>query len=177
MSHEQKKILNNFKCPSCESDLTKKECDNSFKSYYDKVNREASKIKEMIPVLYVYTHNGKRYFKSPDNYDIYLIEEIANLSVEGFIANNRMPKGDESRRNDKYGITHVNHFFTQRNNVVLSKLNELIEKSLYPQRTKFLLIDINQLISFIQPLLVYRTVMIQAFFRTFTAKKEFFTLS
>ena len=42
-----------------------------------------------------------------------------------------MPVGGESRRNDKYGITHAHHFFTKRNLYVISCLwnaiNELEE--------------------------------------------------
>ncbi|WP_218185226.1 DNA methyltransferase [Methanogenium cariaci] len=40
-----------------------------------------------------------------------------------------MPNGDESRRNDKYGITHVHHFYTKRNLWVLAALKDKIDKS------------------------------------------------
>jgi DNA modification methylase len=142
MSHEKKQILDEFTCPGCSSSLQKKDCENLFENYFDKINNTVSKIKKMIPVLYVYTCNGKRYFKRPDIEDLELIDKIKEIDPSGFIAKTRMPEGDESRRNDKYGITNVNHFFTYRNNILLSELNKLIEKSKYPKRTKFLLMDI-----------------------------------
>ena len=142
MSHENKKILNEFTCSNCGSNLLKKECTNLLDNYFDNITGKVEKIKKMVPVLYVYTYNNKRHFKKPDKYDLDLIKDINEVEIKSFVANNRMPLGDESRRNDKYGITNVNHFFTKRNNLVLSRLNTLIEKSRYPQRTKFLLIDI-----------------------------------
>lgn len=142
MSHEQKQILDEFTCQSCSSTLRKKDCDNLFENYFDKITSSVERIKKMVPVLYVYTCNGKRFHKKPDLEDLDLIKEIKEIEPKGFIAQSRMPLGDESRRNDKYGITNVNHFFTYRNNIVLSELNLLIEKSKYPKRTKFLLMDI-----------------------------------
>jgi len=38
-----------------------------------------------------------------------------------------MPEGDESRRNDPAGITHVHHFYTKRNSLALSSLRRLAE--------------------------------------------------
>jgi len=35
-----------------------------------------------------------------------------------------MPEGDESRRNDKLGVTHVHHFYTRRNLWVLAAINQ-----------------------------------------------------
>jgi DNA modification methylase len=142
MSHEKKIILDYFDCPSCSSRLSKKECKNLMTSEFDADSNEVVKIKKMIPVLYVYSYNSKRYYKKPDEIDLTLLAEIKTIENKLFIANNRMPEGDESRRNDKYGITNVNHFFTRRNNLVLAQLNYLIEKSAYPLRTKFLLVDI-----------------------------------
>jgi 16S rRNA G966 N2-methylase RsmD len=142
MSHEQKEILDEFKCPNCNSFLTKKKCDNLLENYFDNITGQVQQIKKMVPVLYVYTYQNKRFYKQPDEEDFNLLEKLKKLKPSGFVANDRMPMGDESRRNDKYGITNVHHFFTHRNNLVLSELNMLIEKSGYPQRTKFLLMDI-----------------------------------
>lgn len=33
-----------------------------------------------------------------------------------------MPEGDEARRNDGFGVTHVHHFYTKRNLIVLAKI-------------------------------------------------------
>lgn len=47
----------------------------------------------------------------------------------------RMPEGDESRRNDRIGMTHVNHFFSTRNLWALARLWYLISK-IKDERTK-----------------------------------------
>ena len=52
-----------------------------------------------------------------------------------------MPKGDESRRNDKFGITHVHHFYTKRNLLILSEIYEKI----ITKRNKRLLITFQSI--------------------------------
>src|SRR5699024_6146936 len=42
---------------------------------------------------------------------------------------NRMPEGDEARRNDKLGFTHVHHFFTKRNLLTLANFYEKAKSS------------------------------------------------
>lgn len=60
--------------------------------------------------------------------DSTLLEQISLLSIDDWVPVVRMPEGEESRRNDKFGITHVHHFFTRRNLISLSKLFALIRK-------------------------------------------------
>ena len=68
----------------------------------------------------------QRIEKTPDALDLALIEKIEQLEIPYWFPTDRMPEGDESRRNDPIGITHVHHFYTRRN---LWVLGALISKS------------------------------------------------
>ena len=69
-----------------------------------------------------------------------LIKKIDEMKIKDWYPHNRMPKGDESRRNDAKGekwgdtwrkgyhagITHVHHFYTKRTILILSKVYKKI---------------------------------------------------
>jgi len=121
------KIKKEYKCPSCNADITKKESNLVMETYFDKsINKEVS-IAKQEPVLINYTFNKSRFEKKPDEEDLRKIEKINNLEIPYWYPTNRMPKGEEARRNDERGITHVHHFYTRRNLWVLSSLMDKVK--------------------------------------------------
>ncbi|MEQ6050786.1 DNA methyltransferase [Lysinibacillus capsici] len=131
VDRDEKKVENEFNCPSCQAILTKrkikplliKEYDNILGSIVEKVSQKL--------VLINYTYNGKRYDKVPDQSDLKLIKEIENIEWSFEIPTDRMIDGDESRRNDKIGLTHTHHFFTKRNMLTISYILEKVKDSEY----------------------------------------------
>lgn len=115
-------VKSKFKCSNCSAELTKRECSKSKKLVYDSRLDTTIEILEQLPALISYTYNGKRYSKTPDKFDLDLIEEIDNLNIPYWYPIDRMCEGSESRRNDKNGITHVHHFYTKRNLYTLACL-------------------------------------------------------
>jgi len=68
------------------------------------------------------------------------------MDIPYWYPTDRMPEGEESRRNDKLGITHVHHFYTKRNLWVLAILFDRINKSSIEQKLLKLLFT-SQLIN------------------------------
>lgn len=139
VSHEEKKIISEFKCPNCGSLQQKNGNSIKRETVFDESSSQSKQIISQNPVLVIYDFKGKSYKKSPDSNDFALIERISKYKPSNFLPTNRMPVGDESRRNDKIGITQVHDFFFKRSQIVLSAFLEKIEKSLIPSRLKFLL--------------------------------------
>jgi DNA modification methylase/DNA-directed RNA polymerase subunit RPC12/RpoP len=140
MDMTQQKVLDEFKCPHCKSVNTKDDADKVIVTKYDSALKETIRTIKSIPVLIVYTYKEKRYQKAPDNYDFELISKIENSDFNGlWVPSYRMPEGDESRRNDKSGITHIHHFYTKRNLSALGMLNRKIENSQLSTKLKFIL--------------------------------------
>ncbi|CCJ33845.1 hypothetical protein [Caloramator australicus] len=104
--------------------LKKNNLERAKTTVYDRALKEFITQAKQVPVLINYTVNGKRYEKKPDEFDLRLIQKIDDMDIPYWYPTNRMPEGDESRRNDKYGITHVHHFYIKRNLWVLSCLNK-----------------------------------------------------
>lgn len=127
---EDGKVKDIFNCMTCGVELKKRDLETAFMTFYDAaINITVRQVKQ-VPVLINYTvvsgGRKKRFNKKPDGFDLKLIQRINESPIPYWFPTDRMPEGDESRRNDKNGITHVHHFYTKRNLLVLSDVYEKI---------------------------------------------------
>lgn len=128
VSLKNKKILNEFECHSCSKRLTKKDLENCFETKYDRPISKTIKSVKQEPVLINYTYNGKRYERPLEEFELDVIKKIEEFNIEYFYPINRMIEGDESRRNDKTGLTHVHHLYPKRNLIILSYLFKRVKE-------------------------------------------------
>ena len=115
-------VKDEFLCTHCRAELTKKACSHAFTKEFDPYINEIVECTIQRPVLIAYEGAKGEITKVPDVYDLELIEKIESIKIPYSVPTDRMPIGGESRRNDKYGITHSHHFFTKRNLYTLSTL-------------------------------------------------------
>jgi hypothetical protein len=106
-----KDVLN---CPHCRSTLTKRQMDRATEHWFDPVSKSPVQRAKQQLALINYDAQGTTYEKLPDVFDIALDAKISDIVPENFYPTARMPKGDESRRNDPIGLTHVHHFYRPR---------------------------------------------------------------
>src|SRR5699024_795449 len=73
-----------------------------------------------------YNKGNKRFTKKPDYFDLQLLEKIDSLigHFQLSVPTNRMPMGDEARRNDKSGIKYTHQFYTSKNLMLLALIWE-----------------------------------------------------
>jgi len=117
---ENGKVREVFICPHCSSELKKTSCTRAQATHIDSKLNDTVTMAKQIPVLIIYSLGKKRYEKMPDAYDLALIEKIDAMDIPYWYPMDRMCEGSESRRNDRYGITHVHQFYTRRNLAVLA---------------------------------------------------------
>jgi len=120
---EEGRVRDEFPCPHCGADLTKRTLERATERVYDRDIGEFITRARQVPVLINYSVGNKRFKKKPDQYDLELIRKIEESEIPYWYPTDRMPEGDESRRNDPLGITHVHHFYTKRNLWVLATFN------------------------------------------------------
>jgi len=125
------KVKDNFNCPQCLSLLNKRSLERAWQSSYDSVLNKVVKQSKQTPVLINYSVGTSRFIKKPDNEDLALIAKIDNTNATEWFPSARMMDGKETRRNDPAGLTHVHHFYTKRNLLVLAKLKSLLPSSKY----------------------------------------------
>ena len=116
------KVHDEFPCPHCGATLTKRRMERAWITKYDIYIQQTIRQAKQVPVLINYSLGKKRFEKTPDAFDLALIEKIEQLEIPYWFPTDRMPEGEESRRNDPIGITHVHHFYTRRNLWVLGAI-------------------------------------------------------
>jgi rubredoxin len=123
------KVRDTFPCPGCAAAVTKRALTRATERVWDSaLGREIERARQ-VPVLINYSVGKQRYEKKPDAADLALIQKIEASEIPYWYPTNRMPEGDESRRNDPQGITHVHHFYTRRNLWVLTCLAEKLRST------------------------------------------------
>jgi DNA modification methylase len=114
------KILDEFPCPHCSAQLSKRNMERAWATKFDTSLKETVRQSKQIPVLINYLAKGKKFEKVPDDNDLSLIEQIENSEIPYWHPTERMMEGKETRRNDPIGITHVHQFYTKRNLWILA---------------------------------------------------------
>lgn len=142
---EDGKVLDEFYCPECNSKLNKKSLQKVWESKLDSITGEIIKQTKSTPVLVCYKENRRNKLKKINNYDSEILKKVEDYEITQWVPSDRMPEGDEARRNDRTGITNVHHFYTKRNLVILSEIHEEILKSNY--RDSLLLLFTSHLIN------------------------------
>lgn len=130
VSDDTKTIKSEFPCPHCGSDCFKKNMDKVWETSFDSLLNRSVTMNKKIPVRVNYTCNGKRGEKNVSIEDIELLNKIDGIDLSNF-SSYRMPEGDESRRNDKSGITHTHQFYTKRNFIFSSYVQQLIGDDIF----------------------------------------------
>ncbi len=139
MDMKQKKVLDEFLCPKCNSLNSKSNSEKAWITVFDQGLNKSIRITKTIPIYLVYTYKGKRYEREIDLFDKEVLTKINEQNIPNWFPSYRMPLGDESRRNDRIGMTNIHQFYTKRNLFALATLNSKIEKSIMPVKLKFIL--------------------------------------
>lgn len=144
---EAGKVLDNFPCPHCKAELTKRKMDRAWVTKYDSALKDSIRQAKQVPVLINYQVKGlkKAFEKTPDESDLALIEKIENSEIPYWFSTDRMMEGKETRRNDPSGITHVHHFYTRRNLWILSAIRNQCKNGPYLLLFNSQLINISKL--------------------------------
>jgi len=132
-------VRERFPCQHCNAELTKDKLERAWVNRFDKAIGGAVKQAKQIPVLINYSVGEKRLEKTPDAFDHTVVQRIEDSNIPHWFPTNRMPEGEESRRNDDIGMTHVHHFYTARNlRVIATTVAKLID-TLFPSQFLFVL--------------------------------------
>lgn len=126
------KIREEFACPHCKARLTKRSIERQYVTVWDSSLNVTIRQLKQVPVFIYYTVGKQRREKHPDDFDRALLRVIENNKCVNWFPTDRMPDGEESRRNDDIGITHVHHFYTHRNLQVISSLRSAGLKTWLP---------------------------------------------
>ncbi|GEN46747.1 DNA methyltransferase [Alkalibacillus haloalkaliphilus] len=137
---EKNNMNSTFICTNCASELNKKKLERKYETVYDiDLGKTVEKAK-MTPVQINYTFNGVNLSKTPDKTDLYKLKKINDLEVNCNLPFYKLPNGiNTSQPIKSHGFTHVHHFFTRRNNIILGQFYKKIKNLPFRDTALFLL--------------------------------------
>ncbi len=110
-------------CPNCKVALTNKTLERTWILIFDPELNTTLKQAKRVPVLVNYSVGKKRFEKFPDDRDIALLEKMDNESIINKIPIVELPDGFNTEQPKKsHGFTHVHHFFTRRNLILMADI-------------------------------------------------------
>jgi DNA modification methylase len=116
-------------CPACSAKSPLRGWERVFTAVFDQFLKSTIRQVKIEPVLISYSLAGTKHEKTPDEYDRSLLRRISIESTSVDFKTERMPEGDEARRNDDIGLTHSHHFYSERTLAALSLLWSKSQKS------------------------------------------------
>ena len=96
-----------------------------YATVFDSILGTVVTIAKKVPVRINYICNKKRGEQDITEFDLALLERIQGLDTSR-LRTSDIPHGDEISRNEKDGISHIHHFYSLRNFIYLSRVNELV---------------------------------------------------
>ncbi|WP_462099451.1 DNA methyltransferase [Vibrio cholerae] len=125
------KVRDEFPCPHCHSNLSKKTMDRAWSQVYDPALGDSIRRSKQVPVQINYSVQGLkgRFEKQPDQEDIVLIEKIDLEDIPYWYPSIQMPKGDKTSDPFRVNVTHSHQFYTKRNLRVLATLRNKLRSS------------------------------------------------
>lgn len=148
MDKKNKKVRQKLLCPICKAEISKKELERVWETYYDRYINDTITIAKQIPVLINYSFNKKRFEKELDKLDYCLLKKLASLSITNWFPTDKLPSGynlDQPQRS--HGFKYVHNFYHYRtlhlvseflglySNIDLS-LTQFLIGSILPKLTK-----------------------------------------
>jgi len=120
-------LVDKFKCPSCKKTVNVTDCERQTQKEWDKVlGRYAISKKRVMARVYGRT-GTTTWQRDPTEQDIELVERVLRAPIPSYVLKHKIVWGDLYRSGYHTGITHLHHFYTRRNFLVMTALWHLIE--------------------------------------------------
>lgn len=117
LDDDSKRVRDDFPCPHCGSELTRKRLERLYSSKIDAATGKSIEVPKRQPALISYRVGKTRYEKTPDKNDLDVLKKIEEMSLPGELPTLEIPAmhmTHERARMDYVGITHIHHFFLPR---------------------------------------------------------------
>jgi hypothetical protein len=114
---ETKRILDEFPCPSCGAELTKRRLERFYVTRFDKVTGQNYKLPKRLPVMINYNVGTTTHERPVTENDLEVLAKIDRLPLPTDVPTSELPymhMTHERARMDSAGVTHVHHFFLPR---------------------------------------------------------------
>lgn len=113
-------------CPKCSMENNIEDMKFAAENYFDSILQTECKRKKRVPVWIYGTTNGYNWDRAANEADQEIIAEIETKPYQS--EPKKIEWGELHRSGYHYGITHLHHFYTKRNYIVMDQLWKLTEE-------------------------------------------------
>lgn len=154
-------VFEEFSCSFCNIVLKKDALELLFDVHVDPQSGITKKVPRRKPVLINYTVDQKKYEKTPDEYDIEILNRIDTLSAPAEIPAVQLPDMQMARvgRMKTTGVTYINDFFLSRQSHSLAALWRKAQSHPDKRLKNFLLFFVEQAVWGLSILNRYQPIM------------------
>lgn len=139
-----------FSCAGCGALIKKNKAKHKKTKFYDQIIGKTIEQTKQSPYFINYSSKGKNIRKIADEFDLYLVEKLSEFSMEQKIPSDELPVGFNTNQPRKsHGFSHVHHFYTTRNLIVIGKLWNKLPRELKWLATSFISRNATKLNRFI----------------------------
>jgi len=137
-----KQVLDEFKCPHCSAQITKRSLDRARTTLFDEEINQSIRQAKQVPVLINYSVGKARFEKKPDKFDLALIDRINTTSIVDAFPAFALPHGYNTRQPiESHGFTHTHHFYSRRNLAVVARLMQRVQQTSVQPLLKLAILD------------------------------------
>ena len=162
LDKDTKRVRDEFPCPSCASQLTRRNLERIYESSFDSAIGETVRTPKRLPVFINYSIGQSKYEKRVDDSDRAVLQSIAGLPLPAELPVGKLPymhMTHERARMDAVGVTHLHHFFLPRAAQSLGALWRKATAEQNSRRRNMLLFFVEQAIWGMSLLNRYKTIM------------------
>ena len=113
-------------CPFCGFSLKNIE-ERSFESFMDTIRNDVRKKKKCVPLIAGIKYGSKIIDVPISDLDTNYENKLYNINITKWFPTDRLPEGNEGRRNDKTGLLYINDFYTKENLFATSELYDIVK--------------------------------------------------
>lgn len=134
------KVKDEFLCTKCNAKLKKNDLNRVKTNTFDTTLYQTIEQSKQVPVAIHYKFNKKRYIKRLDQDDKDLLNQIENIDINKWYPVEALPGGTNTKQPlVSHGFSHVHHFYTKRNLIILSEIYNKIETmDFYKNKSKLI---------------------------------------
>lgn len=121
------RVRDEFPCPHCRASLTKSRMERLYDTYPDPASGKPVQRLRRVPVLINYSIGKTRYEKEPSAEDKATLRRVSQLPLPATVPTLEIPymhMTHERARMERYGVTHVHHFYLPRAALAMGRLWE-----------------------------------------------------
>jgi len=147
LDDDTKRVREDFPCPHCGAELTKKRLEKLYVTEIDPTTGKTINTPKRAPSFITYSIGKSRYEKKPDASDLAIISRIAEMSLPDDMPTIEIPPmhmTHERARMDQVGVTHLHHFFLPRAAQAMGSLWAKAKAQRDPQCRRLMLFMVEQ---------------------------------